>query len=483
MIPVRWSSALVISLGLAACDSPLGDASRPLSGQIASPDTTLMIGEQVLLIPLVQYGFGAGVPDSAVWTSSDTAVATVVLQGNGRGGNVTARGAGQVWIYALLNDQFRDSARITVVGPGDVRQRIAVPAGARLHAAVGLADSLVRLVTGTGTLFTVSRNIPGASAGSCNGAFGASLDFSDGPYTTGADCLIRHSAAGGVRWNLPLGDPESGLAVAADEAAVVLHSIAGAVVVSRVSSAGAEVWRDTLNPVELAQRSAPGIASNADIYVPWRSTVNSAWLTRLTTAGALRWTVPLPAEARYTSPAVDPTRVIVTYLGGITAFDTAAGAVIWSRQFTQDNPAATDSTAASSAVIDRAGRVFVQTAAGLHAYSPAGAPLWVADSLGAGAASQAGGVGNPTILTDSTVVVVVERSRVCGVRPATGATRWCGPALGPGDVVGGVTVGFDLVMYAVRSSGELLALWNRIGGETQGWPTEGGNHQRTRRRP
>jgi hypothetical protein len=49
-------------------------------------------------------------------------------------------------------------------------------------------------------------------------------------------------------------------------------------------------------------------------------------------------------------------------------------------------------------------------------------------------------------------------------------------------VVGGVVLGNDLVMYAVRSAGELVALWNRVGADVLGWPTEGGNHQRTRRR-
>jgi hypothetical protein len=476
---------MCLALGLLpACRSPLEDANRTLSAEIATGDTTLMIGEEAVFVPIAHYGFGAGIPDSAVWSSSDTAVATVVLQGNGRSGFVTARGAGLAWIHAILNRDFHDSARVTVVGPGDVRLRIAVPAGARVHAAVGMSDSLVRIVTGGGTLFTVSRSIPGASAATCNGAFGPSLDLSDGPYTTGDECLIRHSAAGGVRWTLPLGDPDAGLAVAADEGAVVLHSVTGppgAVVVSRVSSAGVEQWRDTLGAVALAQRSAPAIATNADIYVPWRSTADSSWLTRLTTAGVVRWTVPLPAEPRFTSPAPEATRVIVTYLGGVTAFDTAAGGVAWSRQFQQDNPAATDSTAPSSAVIDRAGRIFVQTAAGLHAYSSAGLSLWVADSLGAGA-SQASGVGTPTVLTDSSVVVVVAGSRVCGVRPGLGTPRWCGPSLGPGDVVGGVVLGNDLVMYAVRSAGELVALWNRVGADVLGWPTEGGNHQRTRRR-
>jgi hypothetical protein len=479
-------AALTFGLFAACKSSPFDDASRTISAEIVTADTTMMVGEQATFIAIAQYGFGPGIPDSVVWSSSDSDILTVVLQGNGRSGFVTARGAGQAWVHAVMNVDFEDSALVTVVGPGEVRFRTTIPSGARIHAAIG-SDSLVRLLTATGTLFTVERAAVGTSSSSCNGAFGPSLDVSNGAFATGDECLIRHSAAGGPRWQLPLGDPEGGVAVAADEAAIVLHSIVdgggatGAVVVSRVSSLGTELWRDTLRAVPQAQRSAAGIAVNGDIYVPWRPTADSGRLARITQAGAVRWDIPLPAGPRFTSPTPDSTRVIVTYLGGITAFDSAGG-VLWSRQFTQDNPAATDSTAPSSAVLDRAGRVFVQTAAGLHAYSATGTPLWAADSLGAGAQAQAIGVGAPTVLTDSTVVVVVGGSRVCGVRPGLGVPRWCGPALGPGDVVGEVVIGFDLVMYAARSSGELVGMWNRIGAETSGWATEGGNHQRTRRR-
>lgn len=480
-------ATLAVALPLAACgNSPFDDLGNTISAEIVTGDTTLLVGEQITYLAVAQYGFGAGVPDSAVWTSSDTAVLTVVRQGNGPTALVTGRGEGQAWVRAVINIDFPDSALVTVVGPGAVRLRVSVPSGGRLHAAVG-SDSLVRLVNTAGMLHTVGRGVQGSSATSCNGAFGPSLDLSNGPYVTGDECLVRHSAAGGPRWTLPLGDADGGVAVAADEAAVIVHSIedaggaTGAVVVSRVSPAGGEVWRDTLSTVPLAQRSAAAVASNADIYVPWRST-DADSLTRLTAAGAVRWTVSLPAEPRFISPAPNGAQVLVTYLGGITAFDTAAGGVVWSRQFTENNPAATDSTAPSSPVIDRSGRVFIQTVAGLYAYDATGAPLWTADSLGAAALGQSAGVGAPTVLSDSTVVVVVGGSRVCGVRPGLGVPRWCGSSIGPGDVVGGVVMGPDLMMWVVRSPGELVGLWNRIGAETQGWPTEGGNHQRTRHR-
>jgi PQQ-like domain len=480
--------AMAVALPAAACGrSPFENLNETLSAEIVTGDTTLLVGEQVTYLAIAQYRLGAGVPDAVVWTSSDTTVATVLLQGNGQTGFVTARGEGQAWLRAVINVDFPDSALITVVGPGAVRLRLTVPADGRLHAAVG-TDSLVRLVSASGMLHTVGRGVTGSSALSCNGAFGPSLDLSNGPYVTGDECLVRHSAAGGPRWTLPLGDADVGVAVAADEAAVVLHSVedagggTGAVVVSRVAPAGNEVWRDTLRAMPLAQRSAAAVASNGDIYVPWRSTADSGRLARISTAGTVRWDVALPAEPRFTSPAPLGTQVLVTYLGGVTAFDTAAGGVLWSRQFAQNNPGATDSTAPSSPVVDRSGRIFIQTTAGLHAYDATGMPLWMADSLGAAAQGQSAGVGAPAVLSDSTVVVVVGGSRVCGVRPGLGVPRWCGASVGPGDVVGGVVMGPDLMMWVVRSPGELVGLWNRIGAETQGWPTEGGNHQRTRHR-
>lgn len=480
----RAAVALVLALPLTACnDPPFGGVTQTIGAEMVTPDTTLIIGEATAFEALAIYGIGPGLPTAIEWTSSDSAVATVARLSDGRG-SVTARTPGGAWIRAFVNNAFSDSARVTVVGPGAVRWRVTAPAGLALYPAAG-ADSSVRVLAANGSLSAFDRTGGGGvPVTACGGRFGPSLDAASSAYLVGDACAVRLSATGSTIWSSSHGDPEGGLAIAADEAAVILHSLpdtggtTGAVVVSRIGSIG-EVWRDTLQPVPVAQRSAPVIGANGDIYVTWNAPADGGWLTRLTATGTVRWTMPLPAAPRLTTPALDPTRVTVSYLGGVVVFDTA-GPVLWSRQFVQDNPAATDSTAASSPVLSRAGNVYVQTIAGLHAYNSAGVPLWTADSLGTG--SQTAGVGAPAILTDTTVVVVVGGTRVCGVHPLQGVPRWCSPALGSGDLDGGVAVSPDRTIYVTRATGELIALWNRRGPEIAGWPAEGGNHQRTRRR-
>jgi hypothetical protein len=478
-----WGCVLPIG---ACSDSPFGGATSTIGADMVTADTTLLVGEVAAFEAFAIYGIGPGLPTSIVWTSSDTGVATVTRLSDGRG-SVAARAAGTARISALVNNAFSDSAQLTVVQTGDIRWRVATSPGPSLYAAVGL-DSLVRVVTSDGVLSTFGRDGGGGvPLTSCDGLFGPSVDGAGSAYATGTACTRRHSSTGGTIWSSTQGDVGGGVAIGADEAALIVHSLpdtggtTGAVVVSRISTGGVEAWRDTLRPLPLEQRSAPAIAANGDVYVGWRAPADSSWVSRITAGGAIRWTMPIPNWPRQTTPAPEPTRVTVTYLGGITVFDTAAS-VVWSRQFFQANPQAASDVAASSPVIAAAGTIYVQTTSALYAYDPAGGSLWVADSLGAGGLAETVGAGAPALLGDGTVVVVVGASRVCGVAPTTGATRWCSPSLGA-DVIGGVAVGPDRTIYVSRSSGELIALWNRVDASTVGWPTEGGNHRRTRRRP
>jgi hypothetical protein len=132
-------------------------------------------------------------------------------------------------------------------------------------------------------------------------------------------------------------------------------------------------------------------------------------------------------------------------------------------------------------VLDRFGNVYVQTVRALHSYTLAGATRWTADSLGGG--SPTAGIGAPTVLTDTTVVIGRGGNRVCGVSGGTGIPRWCSESLtGAGDLLGGITVGADRTLLVTRTGGELIALWGATGLEGNAWSTEGGNHQRSRRR-
>jgi hypothetical protein len=488
----RWDQwvlgALVLAaIAIAGCDrtNPFQGLTDTLSAEIVTPDTTIFEAEGVTVIATAVYGIGPGAPETMRWGVSDTTKLSLRVLAD-LSASVSARDTGQAWVYGLINELFLDSIRVTVVRPGFVRWRTSLPGPVGLYPAVGL-DSLVWVGGGGATLSSfTSAGAPGPTAATCNGAFGPSVGPGGTIYITGNDCTSVRASDGSEVWTVPLGNADEAVAIAADGAAVILYSVVdaggatGAVVVSRVSGAGSEVWRDTLRAEPLLQKSSLALASNGDVYVTWRAPADSSWLTRITGTGTVRWTVPLPGWSRFSSPALGTNRIVVTYEGGISVFDTA-GVVTWSRQFSQDNPAATGTTQPSSPTIDRNGNIFVQTAAGLHSYTAAGALRWVADSLGGGSQGQASGLGAPTLLLDTTVVVTRGGIQVCAVDGVVGVPRWCSQSIASGDLVGGVAVSPTRMVFAVRSGGEIVALWNHASREVVGWPTEGGNAQRTRR--
>jgi hypothetical protein len=432
------------------------------------------------------YGLGPGAPRTIQWGVSDATVLQVTTL-NDLSGRAVALDTGTAWLYALINEEFLDSVEIVVVAPGMVRWRAGVAGGLGIYPAVGLTDSLVR-VGGLGTAlatFRLDGALDRADAATCNGYYGPSVGEVGTVYITGADCSRRHSFDLGVSWTAPVGDFEGGLAVADNGDAIVLHSEgtpgSGAVVVSRLAaSSGVEVWRDTLRTLGLEQQSSLAIATGGEIYVLWRAPADSSWLTRIGGDGAVRWSIELPAWPRFVGPTIVAHQVLVTYQGGISVFDTAGGALAWSRQFNQDDPGAAGDVQPSAPVVDRAGNIYIQTTSALHSYTAAGAPRWTADSLGGG--SPAGGVGTPTVLTDTTVVVGRGGNRVCGIRGGAGIPRWCSEVLtGAADILGGVGVGADRTIYVTRTGGELIALWNNTTADPATWATEGRNQQRVRR--
>jgi hypothetical protein len=478
-------AGIALTALFAGCSNePFGGITDTISASIITPDTTLFVGQNAVFVPQAVYGLGPGFPSSIQWAVSDeTKIRVTVL--NDLSGNVVALDTGSAWVYARINEDFLDSAKVDVVAPGLVRWRATVTGGPGLYPAVGLFDSLTRVSGPAGTLSTFGlTGTPGPSAtGTCNGYYGPSISGDGTAYLTGTDCTRRHATdVVGVMWTAAVGDPEGGLAIAANGDAVVLHSEAGAVVLSRLAVLnGQEVWRDTLRAAGVVQQSSLAIAPNGNIYVAWRSEADSGWLSRITGDGQARWDELLPSFPGLSGPLVSTNRVVVTWRGGISVYDTAGGAPVWTRQFTQDDPGAPGDVQASGAVLDRFGNLYVQTVRALHSYTLTGAVRWTADSLGGG--SPTAGVGTPTVLTDTTVVITRGGSRACGVSGGTGVPRWCSASLtGAGDLVGGVTVGVDRTLFLTRTGGELIALWGNTLPELNAWSTEGGDHQRTRRR-
>jgi hypothetical protein len=489
--PVTVSRSTMLRAGigltvaaLGACnDSPFGGITDTISASILTGDTTLFVDQNAVFTAQAVYGIGPGFPTSIQWGVTDATKLRVTVL-NDLSGNVVALDTGSAWVVARINVDFVDSAQVVVVAPGLVRWRATVAGGLGLYPAVGLTDSTVR-VSGIGTTlatFGFSGTAGPTAANTCNGYYGPSVGDDGAAYVTGTDCTRRHAVDLGVSWAAPIGDAEGSVAVAANGDAVVLHSEANAVVVSRLAAvSGNEVWRDTLKATGLTQESSLAIAANGEIYVAWRAPADSSWLTRIGGDGTPRWVIELPAWPHRVGPALSGNRVLVTYLGGISVVDTAGGAPVWSRQFSDDDPGAPADVQPSAAVVDRAGNVYVQTVRALHSYTSAGAPRWTADSLGGG--SSPGGVGSPTLLNDTTVVIGRGGNRVCGVVGGTGVPRWCSASLtGAGDLLGGAMVGPDRTIYVTRTGGEVIALWSNTVAEFGSWSTEGGNHQRSRRR-
>lgn len=479
---ITRSTVLAAALGAAgACaESPFEDLTRAIDGELVNSDTTLIVTESAIFRARAIYRVGPGTPVSMRWAVSDTAILGIGSQPD-LTASVIAKASGDAWVYGLINEEFLDSARVTVVARGTVKWRRPLAAAPTAYVAIDDSNRVyVTTTTGQMVVLTADGDTVRTQA-RCAGALGPSV-FGTSALTTGAGCVDRTSGDGSTAWTLGFGDAQGGVALAADEATLVpsVESGAGgdAVVLSRVSLLGATLWRDTVVAGTLAPASAPAIGVDGAIYLPWRLAADSSRLTKWSAAGQRRWTATLPAPVRRASPAVVGNRVYVAHEGGLTVLDTAGG-LVWGRLFSDADPGIPAATVPSSPIVDRNGVIVVQTPAALLSYSAAGDVRWVADTLGGGDATL--GVGAPTLLGDD-VLLVSCGGEICGVALATGGLVWRSTV--GGGMTGGVAVGLDGTLFAARATtagGELVALWNRRLVALLGWPTEGDGADRGRR--
>lgn len=489
MMPTpRGRAPLLIALTLGtmvACSStqqpceqgPFGGGTCTIGGEITTGDAVLFVDEQIVYFAQAIYGFGPGLPNVVLWTTSDPTVVEVENLANNTA-SVTAVDTGTAWVYALINAEFSDSALVTVVVPGAMRWQSTfsgLPVGR--YPAIG-ADSIVRVTTGGGSpllwLFQPDSGTS-TSVASCFSALGPSIGGSDVAVTTGPNCTRKHLAAGDDAWTAPVGDADLGLAIVADGGVITLSGDS----VYRVSATGTVMWSQDLRggPV-----TAPVIGPGGDIYVGW-SAGGADSVSRFGIDSTPRWSVAVPGLSPGTPAVTSAGRLVFGRPGGMFSLD-SSGALQWDRSFGDVNPAATATSQTSSPVHD--GLVaYIQNEDALYSYALDGTFLWVADSLGYGPSS--GTVGAPVLLGDLSLVVPCVAPAggrdVCAVRQVDGRLSWRSPpSTASAD---GLAVGKDGIIFATQTlaggSSALAALWARVAPMTTAWPAEGGNQQHTRR--
>lgn len=473
-------SFLVAGLAWSCGESPFEGATDTVAAAIASDDTTMFLGTTAIFTAIAQYRLGPGIPFEIAWAVTDTTKLELDVFFD-LSASVMARDTGTSQLLALINRDFVDTVDITVVGEGFVRWRASLSGAVSRHPAIG-ADSLVRVVHNAAAPRIVAYTRAGDQAfsvASCFSSLSPALGVANDAFVSGPGCTARHLEDGMESWRRSVGGTDRGVAVAADGG--VVAPVADTVV--RFSAAGSEVWRDTLGA---PTRGAPVIATNGDIYLALSDGVGNDSLARLSSAGVVRWVVPLPGLAPQPDPALAASRIVLSRPGGVFAVDTA-GVLLWDRTFTDDNPGASAAAAASAPVLDAAGGVFVQTVDALYRYGGNGTLVWFADSLGYGPGGA--GVGGPVLRTDGTLVVPCAvpgagGHEVCSVRTADGALRWRS-AIGSG-TVRGIAVGRTGQVYATVTiaggSSEVVALWSQAEVDQTGWPAAGGGMDRARRR-
>lgn len=479
---------LLIALSATAGCSDSTGPLEILDVSLEPSDTLLITGESATFGALAEYEWGVYPADSVSWSVSDIGVLRIIGVEDARA-TVSADASGEAFIIATLG-QFTDSARVIAVEPGDVRWR-AEGIGAATFSGPALDDQgriyTVQPGDFPGRLsLTLPDGQPAFSVSACWADLSGSVLPDGTAFTNGSQCVRRHAPDGATEWLVACGSSYAGTAVASDGSVVCLDNDpvpANRPVLVRISPEGTEAWRVALGEEwDVESRSAPAIAANGDIYVPWNEVAYGVnWLSRVTSDGTLRWTVSSPGHVDWASPALTGDRIVLTYEHrGVAVFDTT-GALVWERTWsTQGN--------VSSPVIDAEGNIYVQSYSGVWSFTAEGGRRWSADSLGSLSSS---GSSAPTLLAGDELLATCRDPEqgggaLCAVNRDNGALFWRrrlgawvrgSPAVAPDG-----TIYVSVVAEAGSSDYDLLALWHRTPPLTEGWPTEGGGMGRLRGR-
>jgi outer membrane protein assembly factor BamB len=464
-----------------------------VTGRIATPDQLMKVGQSVTFHAAVEDSSDAWVPGSVGWSASRSDVISIDEVG-ADSCVVTALAPGETDLVAILDavfvDQFVDRANIRTARPDDIepgteRWRLALPFGGPGSSSAPALDGSDRIYVLAGVQTLLAIDGDGNllfREWTCSSTLTMPAVAVDGrAHVAGHSCTQRHALDGSIEWMVPTGDTDAAPAVGPDGSVAVLWADGeDAVMLSRISSQGIELWRDTLFLERITQWTAPAIASNGDIYAQVKGPEYGGFLWRVGTNGSIRWMRELRGRELYTGPALITDRVVIADYEGYAAFD-SAGTLLW-----QIDIAASK----SPPVIDADGNIFFQTFTGLASYDITGNQRWATDSVWANAAEY-DHISAPTLLSDDNLLVKCSRQRgtaineLCGVRRLDGGLVWRTDF--GGYIEGSPAVAHDGTIYLFYretwGGGQvyLLALWGDSPPLTEGWPTEGGGMGRLRR--
>jgi len=420
------------------------------------------------------------------WASTNPARATVSSQGVVSAGPDT----GGVYIKVIF-EPFVDSQYIRVVDRGSPRWRVALTgAVSSASASIGFADTATTVLVvhggGSGSGRLRRLNLAGEQVWDVATCPAGNVAPSSAGVivVSGPGCTQAHTPANGtVLWSTGgLGD--AGSAQRRVSGWIVPRIVASsgvgqpeALVLSRTSSTGAELRRDTVftAPSIVAPSLTPAIAADGATVLAWLDN-GVPVLAAIDSLGETQFvdTLETYPAGRSVTIGMDGTVLIATD-DGLFAFD-AGGVATWSAGRAGD--------LVSTPAGDTEGNVYVLTAGGLASYTSSGQQRWLADSLGSAAAGVSPA---PVVLNNGEVLAVCKGNRFL-----------CWVARGTGAVLGSVDLGARtsttpavaedgtviVVLGNIGQSGTdlpaLVAVYGREGPLSTGWPAEGRTSSRSR---
>ena len=485
----RTAACALIAFGL-GCQGGFEDFSILYFGVEIRTDDSVVVRERTqLLIAVAPCSLPSDcllLSSQVQWASANPARATVSAQGLVAAGPDT----GGVYIKVTF-EPFVDSQFIRVVDRGSPRWRVELSGTVSAAAAsIGFADTATTVLVvhggGSGSGRLRRLNLDGEQVWDVATCPAGNVAPSSAGVivVSGPDCTRAHAPAGGIELWSSGGLGDAGSAQRRVNGWIVPHIVASAgvgqpeaLVLSRISSTGAEVRRDTVfTAASIVPPSlTPAIAADGATLLAWVDG-GVPVLGAVDSLGATQFLDTLASYpvGRSVSFGMNGTILIGTD-DGLFAFD-AGGVAAWSAGQAGD--------LVSTPAGDTEGNVYVLTAGGLVSYTSSGQQRWLADSLGSAAAGVSPA---PVVLNNGELLAVCKGNRfLCWVARGTGVVLGS-MDLGAQTLATPVVADDGTVIVVLGNVGQsgtglpaLVAVYGREGPLSVGWPAEGRTSSRSR---